>query len=207
MRKQGTLWITTGLLLLAAALCLTGYNLLSARLAGQNTDAALKELSIPEAPDPYAANGEPIYPDYLLDPNMDMPTETVDGREYIGVLEIPALSLELPIISQWSYPGLRAAPCRYAGSAYLANMVLCGHNYSRHFGRLDTLEAGDEVRFTDVDGNVFRYAVAEVETLQPTAVEEMTSGDWALSLFTCTVGGRTRITVRCKAIADSIPLS
>ena len=36
-----------------------------------------------------------------------------------------------------------------------------------------------------------------METLMPTAVEEMESGDWDLTLFTCTVGGRTRVAVRC----------
>ena len=38
---------------------------------------------------------------------------------------------------------------------------------------------------------------AFLEILQPTAVEEMTSGDYDLTLFTCTYGGATRFTVRC----------
>ena len=49
---------------------------------------------------------------------MPMPEETIDGRSYIGVLEIPSLSLQLPVIGSWSYAELREAPCRYAGSAY-----------------------------------------------------------------------------------------
>ena len=51
--------------------------------------------------------------------------------------------------------------------------------------------------FTDVDGNVFAYNVAEIQILKPTAIEDMVSEDWDLSLFTCTLGGRTRLTVRC----------
>ena len=31
----------------------------------------------------------------------------------------------------------------------------------------------------------------------PTSVQEMTDGDWDLTLFTCTVGGKSRVTVRC----------
>ena len=34
-------------------------------------------------------------------------------------------------------------------------------------------------------------------------VEEMLSGGWALTLFTCTLGGRTRVTVRCEEAADA----
>ena len=37
----------------------------------------------------------------------------------------------------------------------------------------------------------------QVETLAPTAVDEMTGGDWDLTLFTCTYSGQARVTVRC----------
>ena len=122
---------------------------------------------------------------------------------YIGTLSIPALELSLPVMSQWSYPKLRIAPCRYAGSAYQGNLILSAHNYSSHFGQIGTLQAGDRVTFTDVDGNVFLYSVAEIQILQPGDVEEMLSGGWALTLFTCTLGGRTRVTVRCEEAADA----
>ena len=57
------------------------------------------------------------------------------------------------------------------------------------------LENGDEVLFTDAAGNRFEYKVAAVEALTPQSVEDMTSGEWALSLFTCTLDGKNR--VRC----------
>ena len=133
---------------------------------------------------------------------MEMPVKTIDGLEIVGILRIPALELELPIISQWSYPDLQTAPCRYSGSAYLNNLILCGHNYSSHFGNLKELREGDIITFTDMDGNLFTYEMAERETLMPTSVEEMTGGDWDLTLFTCTVGGKSRVTVRCDRVKD-----
>ena len=57
-----------------------------------------------------------------------------------------------------------------------------------------------DVTITDVDGHIFAYEVISLESLMPTAVEEMESGDWDLTLFTCTVGGRTRVVVRCALI-------
>ena len=71
-------------------------------------------------------------------------------------------------------------------------------NYQSHFGRLKELLPGDLVQFTDVDGNVFSCSVVETEILEKTDVEELESGDWDLTLFTCTIGGKTRVTVRCK---------
>ena len=59
-----------------------------------------------------------VIPDYVLYPNMEMSVETINGIDFIGVLRIPTLELELPVISEWNYPNLKSAPCRYSGSAY-----------------------------------------------------------------------------------------
>jgi sortase A len=93
---------------------------------------------------------------------------------------------------------MQIAPCRYSGSAYLSNLVIAGHNYSNHFGRLSDMKIGDEVKFIDVDGNEFDYRVGDIEILQPIAVDEMKNSDWDLTLFTCTIDGVNRITVRCE---------
>ena len=52
--------------------------------------------------------------------------------------------------------------------------------------------------FTDADGNVFSYEVDTIETVGGTDIEKMESGDWDLTLFTCTTGGKARAAVRCK---------
>ena len=67
---------------------------------------------------------------------------------------------------------------------------------------LNNLSQGDEITFTDMDRNPFRYEVAALEVLSPFAVEGMTTGDWDLTPFTCTVGGQFRTTIRCES-ADS----
>ena len=132
-----------------------------------------------------------------------MPTVSFDGNDYIGRVDIPSLGLSLPVISEWSYPRLKIAPCRYTGSAYLDNLIIAAHNYSSYFGNLNRLNTGDTVTFTDVDGNQFTYAVSLIEDLPGTAIEEMQAGEWDLTLFTCTLGGRSRVTVRCERTADS----
>ncbi len=203
MRRK--LLIGGGLLLLTAALCLTVYNLEEDHRAGENAARAVngirkeaKEIVPPllpakrapeEAPDPLPA--------YVLDPNMEMPVIEIEGYGYIGTLDIPALELSLPVMEDWSYPDLKLAPCRYRGSAYLDNLIVAGHNYRTHFGHLKRLRTGEEVHFTDAAGNLFSYTVAELETLPPTAVEEVETGGWDLTLFTCTVGGKARVVVRC----------
>mgnify|MGYP004564988743 FL=1 len=205
MSKRGKLCTALGLLLLLAALLLTAYNLWRDAMASISVDFVLEHLtpalSSRQAALPALPSGEDLeeafIPDYVLNPEMAMPEENIDGRSYIGVLDIPALELSLPIISEWSYDALQIAPCRYSGSAYLDNLVIAGHNYRSHFASLPQLQPGDSVTFTDMDGNVFSYVVSSLETLSPYAISDMTSGDWALTLFTCTVGGQSRLAIRC----------
>lgn len=195
--------MTGGLLLMAAALFLAGYNLWDQHRAEQTAREALAALeeSMPR-PDLETApeldeSQEVEIPDYVLNPKMEMPVVPMEGGDYIGVLEIPALNRTLPVMAQCSTTNLRRAPCCYAGTAYQENLVISGHNYRSHFGGLGNLRPGDEIRFWDMDGNLFSYTVAGMETLNPYAVEEMKAGDWPLSLFTCTAGGKNRLTVRC----------
>lgn len=212
MRNKGTGMILLGLLLIAAALFLTAYNLYDEQRAEQSALQVIDRLEdyLPLEV-PTEASTEPIVeqapmpndaPDYVLCPDMEMPVETINGIDYIGVLQIPSLELELPIASEWNYPNLKTAPCRYSGSAYLNNMIICAHNYSSHFGKLKSLSEGDVATFTDMAGNVFIYKMVERETLNPSDIEEMEDGDWDLTLFTCTVGGKTRVTIRFKLDKD-----
>ncbi|MGN1333959.1 MAG: sortase [Anaerovoracaceae bacterium] len=195
--KKGSIFIIIGLLLLVAALLLTCFNLYDQFRGERSVDNIMDKLIL--------NNGghsllEGEIPDYILNPDMEMPVETIDGRDFIGTLEIPSLNLNLPIISKWSYDNLRIAPCRYDGSAYKNDMILAAHNYPSHFGNLKYLKEGEHVIFTDADGNKFIYMAVVRETLRPTAVDEMLSKDeedWDLTLFTCTVGGRSRVVVRC----------
>lgn len=204
-RSPGRGLMAAGLTLMAAALLLTGYNLWEEHRAEQSAVrvlAALEPITAEAGPVRDSGETDPReteIPDYLLAPEMEMPTAAVEDRDYIGVLEIPALGVSLPVMSRWSYPDLKQAPCRYAGSAYQGDLIIAGHNYPSHFGGLKKLSPGDAVSFRDVDGNSFAYTVAELETLDPCAVEEMEAGDWDLTLFTCTVGGKARVTVRCTA--------
>ena len=187
-RKVGTICMVLGAALVLAALSLFLWNRQEASAADAAAADALAQV------DAYIATNESAASDPY---SIEMTEVEIDGHSYIGYLSLPIENLELPVMSDWSYPKLRTSPCRYTGSAYSGDLIVAGHNYSRHFGRLRQLEAGDEVRFTDVEGNVFLYQVSAVETLGKYAVDEMKSGGWDLTLFTCTYGGASRVTVRC----------
>lgn len=206
--KAGTIFITAGSLLLAAALLLVGYNLYDEYRAGQTANHVLEALQqqMPETPSDDLQTPENSIleqteiPDYVLNPDMEMPTQEIEGNDYIGVLEIPSLGLSLPVKSEWSYPRLKLAPCRYHGSAYTGSLTIAAHNYRTHFGPVRDVSAGTQVFFTDVKGRRFSYEVSAVETIETTAIEDAVSEAWDLTLITCTPGGQARVAVHCIKI-------
>ena len=204
--RIGNILKGAGLILVTAAVLLLVYNLWDGHRARESEEAILAEYlqenkKASESLDASDKEDKQNIPDYLLNPDMDMPEYTLKSLgdvACIGILEIPALNLELPVISSWSYSSLRLAPCRYSGSAYKGDLVIAAHNYQSHFGGLRTLPEGSEVFFTDAVGNRFSYYVAVTEALTPWSVDDMTSGEWPLTLFTCTLDSQNRVTVRCE---------
>lgn len=209
-KHPGLAWFVAGILLITAACVLVLGNLLEDQQAGRASAKVMESLrmmavsesstSIDNLPTGDTPEPEPEVPDYVLNPGMPMPEETVDGRDYIGILAIPAVELELPIQSAWSYPNLKASPCRFTGSVYTDDMIIAGHDYRTHFRSLRSLTGGERVIFTDVDGNVFAYNVSFIETIGGTDVDGLTGGaaeTWDLTLFTCTADGASRVVVRC----------
>ena len=203
----GTALIVVGALLLLGAVGLLGYNMLEERSAGESAQAVLDQI-IPAVKTPGKPQHEDLQgsvpqvetPNYILNPQMDLPETEYDGRRYVGVITIPALEVELPVLKGWSRSGAKIAPCRFDGTPYMDDLVICAHNYQSHFGRLNTLKTGDLVQFMDMEGNLFTYQVVSFEILQPNQAELLRSGGWDLTLFTCTIGGQSRFTVRCEKI-------
>ena len=201
---KGKILTGVGLLLIAAALLLTVYNIRESDRAGSESEEMVVRMEslTADLPERLETEKKELVPEYVKNPEMEMPTVEVNGQECVGMIEIPALGLKLPVISEWSDAKLKKAPCRYSGSAYLKNMIIAGHNYRTHFSGIKRLNPGDSVVFTDADGNVFSYEVAEIETVGGYDIEKMEAGDWDLTLFTCPNKGKARAAVRCREIEE-----
>lgn len=195
--KLGVVCIVLGALLLASSMGLHIHNLSEEKAAGESANALMPLLV--EMIQQQKENADEAVLAAVV--SKELPVREIDGYDYIGFVGIPALNRELPVMADWSYPQLKIAPCRFSGSTNSSDMVIMAHNYDDHFGGLHQLRAGDTVTFTDMDGVTTQYEVMALDVLAPTAVEEMTSGEYDLTLFTCTYGGQSRVTVRCDRVA------
>ena len=201
-KARGLPLIVLGIILVLWGLGMSGQNLYEDRQAGITAGMTFRTLSeyVPEerlhlAPTPVTEE------EIVVIANRVLPRLNVEGRDYVGMLQIPAISLELPVQTPYAFESLKTAPCLYSGDPYHNNMVICAHNYRSHFGRIKELQEGDDLLFIALDGELYRYRLIEQEILDPKAVEEMLEPlGWDLILFTCTVGGEYRVAARFSRI-------
>ncbi len=214
-RYTWILVVLLGMLMIFAAGLLCVHNFRESRAAERYSGTVLDALkqNIPEPPAesrpdiPVTALEEDLFALYeAAEESSSSPADIIIGdAAYCGYLSIPVLGLELPVMSEWSYPDLRKAPCRYSGSAQTNDLIIAAHNYDSHFGRIGTLTAGDLILFTDTAGTVHEYAVSFIEIIGGGDIAQMFSGrseDWDLTLFTCTLSGQSRVTIRADRLSQ-----
>lgn len=190
-RKIAITFMTLGILFIGFAMGLLIYNSYESKRAQESSDVLMESIRLSIAENELKNN--------IIDPfDEEMRIKEIDGYGYIGYLSIPALELDLPVMSEWDYGRLKISPCRYFGSTKTDNLVIAAHNYRFHFGYLGNLKPGDTVIFTDMDSEIRRYKVDSVELLMPTDVDKVKDSGDDLILYTCTYGGAKRITVRCS---------
>ena len=189
-----------GLLCMAAALAVFLHNRFESQHAQTESAKIVAELS-----EQISAESEAQSETFPTDnPDRSMPELTVQDARYAGILAIPELDLELPVLASFGYDSLQVTPCLYSGTIYRKNMVIGAHNYDAHFGRISDLRIGSEVNFTDVENNTYHCEVVSLEMLKPNQndilTEKQHENDWEITLFTCNYSGTERITVRCKIV-------
>lgn len=110
-QKIGKICMVLGALLILAAAALLAYNKWDAARADKAAQQALGELeqtlttTVEEK-----AKSETVVLQPELDPAQPMTETELDGWSYIGYLSIPSIGLDLPVMSEWSYAGLRSRP-------------------------------------------------------------------------------------------------
>lgn len=186
IRGIGPIFVIFGLVLICSALSLFFYNNYQEQQYYKETENVLSTLENKE----------------LNHNENDELTVNVNGYEYIGFVEIPKIEIKLPVLSEWDYARLKIAPCRQFGSINTDDIVIAAHNYKKHFGNLSSLSIGDEIALTDTSKNEYFYSVARIEVLNPTDVEKVQNSGYDLVLYTCTYGGKTRVTLFCNKNAE-----
>lgn len=189
MNKLGKYLIILGVILIVISLSLFTFNNLEDYHASKNSFEVLEMIDDNKI--------EEIVTNVSNLTKQEENVINVRGNDYIGIIEIPALNLELPIMSEFTYDKLKIAPCRYFGSIQTNDLVICGHSYLAHFGNLYKLQPKDIIIINDFHRQ-YIYEVEAIEILEATDINNMLDSQFDLTLYTCTKDSLRRVTIRAN---------
>lgn len=194
-KRRGVLALVFAAVFLLSSLGFELYNTWDDARAGRSAQTILAsaEREMPKALSASVSSAKPVK-------KITADTPVTLGA-LMGILKIPSLGLTLPIQRDYSLPLLKNALCRFTGDGNISRLVICGHNYSRFFKNLKNVKKGDTVLLTDMSGRTYRFAVSGVLVVAANDWNALKTGDWDMTLFTCTVGGLKRVLVRCALVS------
>lgn len=134
-----------------------------------------------------------LKPEHLNPPQEHVLAAVAEKKNSLPAsIAIPTLDLDLPIApgvvknNQWTLYDDKIswlATSEPPGSG--KNIILYGHNRPLLFGKLDSLQIGEEITVIDSSGVVFTYIVAQRHKVLPQDVDVIISPKNQLTLYTC----------------------
>ena len=164
--------------------------------------------AIPEEEE-IVAETQTIQTEVVVEVPQEQRSVSNDGTEYysIGVINIPSINVNYPILSTYSDSLLKIAPCKFHGPNpnQVGNLCIAGHNYrnSKFFSKVPKLENGDIIEITDLSGNTVTYAVYDKFIVNPDQLEctsQLTGGRREITLITCTDDNKQRHIIKAREI-------
>ncbi len=132
-----------------------------------------------------------------------------DGTIYytIGVINIPSINVNYPILSTYTDELLKIAPCRFHGPNpnEVGNLCIAGHNYknSKFFSKVPNLQLGDKIEITDLSGRMLTYTVYDKFIVNPdelACTSQLTNGKKEITLITCTNDNKQRHIIKARVM-------
>lgn len=133
--------------------------------------------------------------------------DNFQGYEVCAKLEIPKISLETYVLSQYSAEALNISVTKFWGADpnRSGNFCIAGHNFinKNMFRNLKKLEIGDTLSVTDNTIGKVEYEIYKIEKVIPkdtSCLNQNTSNNKEVTLITCTNDSQKRIVVKAKEI-------
>ena len=131
----------------------------------------------------------------------------VDGYKVLGLIRIPRIALEYPILSETTNKSMKKSITKFWGPDLnkIGNLTLAGHNNhdGTMFGKVKKLEIGDIIEIEDLYKNVVKYEVFNMYVTDPndvSCVEPVNPDSREVTLITCTNGNKNRLITKAREI-------
>ena len=127
------------------------------------------------------------------------------GYKIIGIIKIPNIELEYPILETTNNTTMRLSITKFWGNGVneIGNLSLAGHNNydGTMFGRTKQLEIGDKIELTDMKGITKNYIIYEKFITDPnniSIIETNEFGTREVTLITCSNGNKERLILKAR---------
>ena len=128
-----------------------------------------------------------------------MATLSVDGIDFVGLLEIPCYGSVLPICADWGTPS--KYPCQFYGSIYDRTMQIGGTSQKGQYDFYREISVGDAIYFTDMEGNRYAYSVTDVRYEKSANQAALQREDASLTLFIKNIYALDYIIIFCDVLS------
>ena len=106
---------------------------------------------------------------------------SVDGTDFVGIIEIPHYDSSLPVGAAWGKSS--EYPCRFSGSVYDGTMQIGATTQKGQYDFYRELSVGDTVVYTDIEGNRYTFAVTSLRYEKHVDQSTLQREDVTLTLF------------------------
>lgn len=129
--------------------------------------------------------------------------ENYKGYEVCAKIEIPSISIEANILSEFSDKALKVSCTKFWGVKpnHEGNFCVAGHNYKNMFYGIKKLKIGDTFFITDNEIGKVEYEIFSIDKVAPENVEcldAVTIGEKEVTLITCTTDSKHRIIIKAR---------
>lgn len=128
------------------------------------------------------------------------------NNSVIGIINIPKIELEYPILDTTTKENMRTSITRFSGGNVneIGNLALAGHNNhdGTMFGRNDELVAGDKIYLTDLQKNTVEYEIKSIFVTDPNDVSILETKEEIreVTLITCENGNKARLIIKAEEV-------
>lgn len=112
-----------------------------------------------------------------------MPVIQLEGKDFSGLLQVKKFGVTLPIGAGWDRDGIVTYPRRFSGSAYDNSLILGGSSRKGMFDFLGSLDIGDRITVTDLQGAQFSYEISRIDRRKNADLNTLQDSDSDLTLF------------------------
>ena len=133
--------------------------------------------------------------------------EEIGGYKVIGIINIPKINIEYPILEKTNKESLDLSITKFYGEKInqKGNVVLAGHNRLNNtmFGKIDKLENGDIIELTDSQMVTVKYQVFSKYVIDPNDIDcifPIDENTREVTLITCTNRDKNRLVVKAREI-------